>query len=79
VVVADFGLARWTRREEEMISDRRERETKNRKLKKRTKSKKYNVVGSPFWMAPEMLGGVEYDERIDVFSFGKFIFVEIFY
>ena len=65
MVVADFGLARWTRPEEEMIERRR-----NRKLKKRTKSKKYNAVGSPFWMAPEMLSGIEYDERIDIFSFG---------
>ena len=74
MVVADFGLARWTRPEESwMESPRHNPQTKSdrRKIKKR-KSKKFNVVGSPFWMAPEMLSGVEYDERIDIFSFGKF-------
>lgn len=69
MVVADFGLARWGRPEDEMMMSRR-KESKPRKIKKRTKSKKYNIVGSPFWMAPEMLDGIEYDERIDIFSFG---------
>ncbi|CAF4249362.1 unnamed protein product, partial [Rotaria magnacalcarata] len=30
----------------------------------------YTVVGSPYWMAPEMLKGQCYDERVDIFSFG---------
>ena len=33
-------------------------------------SRKLLVVGTPFWMAPECLRGHEYDEKIDVFSFG---------
>ncbi|CAF4603568.1 unnamed protein product, partial [Rotaria sp. Silwood1] len=31
---------------------------------------RYTVVGSPYWMAPEMLKGQCYDERVDIFSFG---------
>lgn len=31
---------------------------------------RYTVVGNPFWMAPEMMKGNKYDEKVDVFSFG---------
>ncbi|MPC83847.1 Dual specificity testis-specific protein kinase 1 [Portunus trituberculatus] len=27
-------------------------------------------VGSPYWMAPEVIRGDWYDHRVDVFSFG---------
>lgn len=29
-----------------------------------------SVVGSPYWMAPECIHGLRYDERADVFSYG---------
>ena len=38
--------------------------------KKLGRKKRYTVVGNPYWMAPEMLRGKKYDEKVDVFSFG---------
>ncbi|CAH8508215.1 unnamed protein product [Heterobilharzia americana] len=32
--------------------------------------RRHTVVGSPFWMAPEMLAGQPYDNSVDVYSFG---------
>ncbi|XP_017349114.1 dual specificity testis-specific protein kinase 2 isoform X2 [Ictalurus punctatus] len=32
--------------------------------------RKMSLVGSAFWMAPEMLRGEPYDRKVDVFSFG---------
>uniref|UniRef100_A0A665VW96 LIM domain kinase 1 n=1 Tax=Echeneis naucrates TaxID=173247 RepID=A0A665VW96_ECHNA len=67
VVVADFGLARL------MIDDKHEEKLSQGQLsglKKPDRRKRYTVVGNPYWMAPEMIHGKSYDERVDIFSFG---------
>ncbi|XP_032110832.1 LIM domain kinase 1 isoform X2 [Sapajus apella] len=63
VVVADFGLAR------RMVDEKTQPEDL-RSLKKPDRKKRYTVVGNPYWMAPEMINGRSYDEKVDVFSFG---------
>nr|XP_056721140.1 LIM domain kinase 1 [Euleptes europaea] len=60
VVVADFGLARLMVDEKNQLAS----------LKKPDRRKRYTVVGNPYWMAPEMINGRSYDEKVDVFSFG---------
>ncbi|XP_054883907.1 LIM domain kinase 1a isoform X1 [Poeciliopsis prolifica] len=67
VVVADFGLARL------MVDEKCENKLSQGKLsglKKPDRRKRYTVVGNPYWMAPEMIHGKSYDERVDIFSFG---------
>lgn len=67
VVVADFGLARIIN--DHTTVDQRKRYGK-RCSKKYERKKRYTVVGNPYWMAPEMMKGKKYDEKVDIFSFG---------
>uniref|UniRef100_A0A182WEF6 LIM domain kinase 1 n=1 Tax=Anopheles minimus TaxID=112268 RepID=A0A182WEF6_9DIPT len=39
-------------------------------LRGRPRRQRYTVVGNPYWMAPEMMRGNKYDEKVDIFSFG---------
>ncbi|XP_070531882.1 dual specificity testis-specific protein kinase 2-like isoform X2 [Ptychodera flava] len=54
-VVADFGLARVVQVEPNTQPD---------------SPRKMSVVGSAYWMAPEMMRGEVYNKKVDVFSFG---------
>ncbi|XP_066144217.1 LIM domain kinase 1 [Euwallacea fornicatus] len=68
VIVADFGLARIISHATNSVrrSPKGNSSSKNRQERK----KRYTVVGNPYWMAPEMMKGNKYDEKVDVFSFG---------
>ncbi|KAM8835879.1 LIM domain kinase 1-like isoform 4-T4 [Synchiropus picturatus] len=69
----DFGLARLVREEpSHNKTSSLERPAKGAlaELRKQDRRKRYTVVGNPYWMAPEMIHGKTYDERVDIFSFG---------
>ncbi|KAF6715757.1 LIM domain kinase 1 [Oryzias melastigma] len=73
VVVADFGLARLVMEEKNQSkTSSLERPAKGNlsELRRPDRRKRYTVVGNPYWMAPEMIHGKSYDERVDIFSFG---------
>uniref|UniRef100_A0A3B4Y9K6 non-specific serine/threonine protein kinase n=1 Tax=Seriola lalandi dorsalis TaxID=1841481 RepID=A0A3B4Y9K6_SERLL len=76
VVVADFGLARLVMEERNQSrTSSMERPVKGTlsELRRHDRRKRYTVVGNPYWMAPEMIHGKTYDERVDIFSFGIMI------
>ena len=86
VVVADFGLARImsdpdrrspvspatspTGNNNNCSGQPSSSSTSSSHLLKNKRKKRYTVVGNPYWMAPEMMNGCRYDEKVDVFSFG---------
>lgn len=69
VIVADFGLARIINSPSSGGNGRWSQDgTIGRKIRQRRQ--RYTVVGNPYWMAPEMMKGNKYNEKVDVFSFG---------
>ncbi|XP_037935116.1 LIM domain kinase 1-like isoform X2 [Teleopsis dalmanni] len=76
VIVADFGLARIITSPLYSSSTTSGGNGTNSntgtfgRSKSRQRRQRYTVVGNPYWMAPEMMKGLKYDEKVDVFSFG---------
>lgn len=71
VIVADFGLARIINQPFVSNLDRLPNNGNGTIGRKgRQRRQRYTVVGNPYWMAPEMMKGNKYDEKVDVFSFG---------
>lgn len=81
VIVADFGLARIIQSPTKgTASPCGERGGSGRwsvdgtgtvgRKYSRQRKQRYTVVGNPYWMAPEMMKMMKYDEKVDIFSFG---------
>ncbi|XP_017786726.1 PREDICTED: LIM domain kinase 1 isoform X2 [Nicrophorus vespilloides] len=69
VIVADFGLARIVSQATNSVR-RSPKGSCGTGPKRQERKKRYTVVGNPYWMAPEMMKGNKYDEKVDIFSFG---------
>lgn len=71
VIVADFGLARIIN-QSSMANEKWSQNGHGTtgRSKGRQRRQRYTVVGNPYWMAPEMMKGNKYDEKVDIFSFG---------
>ncbi|XP_058465809.1 LIM domain kinase 1 isoform X2 [Malaya genurostris] len=70
VIVADFGLARILKQPISTAFEKCSQSNGTIGRRGRPRRQRYTVVGNPYWMAPEMMRGNKYDEKVDIFSFG---------
>ena len=79
VVVADFGLSHFslTAHTTNTVNSPRSDDVFTADTSQQIslglsqhRHKRNTVVGNPYWMAPEMMVGETYNEKVDVFSFG---------
>ncbi|XP_053684379.1 LIM domain kinase 1 [Sabethes cyaneus] len=70
VIVADFGLARILKQPISSAFEKPSQPSGTIGRRGRPRRQRYTVVGNPYWMAPEMMRGNKYDEKVDIFSFG---------
>ncbi|XP_062554211.1 LIM domain kinase 1 isoform X2 [Armigeres subalbatus] len=72
VIVADFGLARIIKQPFSTAFEKCSPSNGTGTIGRRGRPRRqrYTVVGNPYWMAPEMMRGNKYDEKVDIFSFG---------
>ncbi|XP_058826696.1 LIM domain kinase 1 isoform X2 [Topomyia yanbarensis] len=70
VIVADFGLARILKQPISTAFEKCSQPNGTIGRRGRPRRQRYTVVGNPYWMAPEMMRGNKYDEKVDIFSFG---------
>ncbi|XP_055532763.1 LIM domain kinase 1 isoform X2 [Wyeomyia smithii] len=70
VIVADFGLARILKQPISTAFEKPSQSCGTIGRRGRPRRQRYTVVGNPYWMAPEMMRGNKYDEKVDIFSFG---------
>ncbi|XP_065088730.1 LIM domain kinase 1 isoform X3 [Ochlerotatus camptorhynchus] len=72
VIVADFGLARIIKQPFSTAFEKCSQTNGTGTIGRRGRPRRqrYTVVGNPYWMAPEMMRGNKYDEKVDIFSFG---------
>ncbi|XP_055592053.1 LIM domain kinase 1 isoform X2 [Uranotaenia lowii] len=72
VIVADFGLARILKQPFTTAYEKCSQSNGSGSIgrRERPRRQRYTVVGNPYWMAPEMMRGNKYDEKVDIFSFG---------
>ncbi|XP_019533661.2 LIM domain kinase 1 isoform X2 [Aedes albopictus] len=72
VIVADFGLARIIKQPFSTAFEKCSQSNGTGTIGRRGRPRRqrYTVVGNPYWMAPEMMRGNKYDEKVDIFSFG---------
>ena len=75
VKVADFGLTVVRNKVADTLSSSTQKGAQEQEEEE--KGAFYGIRGTPQWMAPEVMEGQRYNEKVDVYSFGV-VLTEIF-